>query len=268
MLTKISDQLNGAAIIADVRAHPTAAPLALFPVRFDVERLLVSVQDFGEPGDNPSLDHARGGSTVGTFFDRREIMDDVAFERSAVSRAVLFPQGLYEATACALDRRPDRLSVMALARGRNKGAFSSDEVGYLHSLSGHLRRALELTARAQEWQIANHYLDQIIESLPHGAIAVDEHWRVLGANESARALLSQGAVFDYQTNRISLPDPPSSRSCSPRWPARRPLPASRRAIPAIASSMAAIRRTPAIRSRCCAATGRRRRMPPAGRFSC
>ena len=206
VLTKISDQLNGAAIITDTRSTPDGLPVALFSTRFNVEQLLVSIEDFGEPGTNPVFDHVRDTSNVGSFFERRQVLDDHSFERNTVSRAILFPQGLYEASACALDRRPDRLSVMALARARSKGAFDDDEFRYLDGVSGHLKRSLELTARAQENNIANHRIEAIVESLPQSAIALDASWRVLGANAPASALLSSGALFDYQNGSIALAD--------------------------------------------------------------
>jgi DNA-binding CsgD family transcriptional regulator/PAS domain-containing protein len=116
-----------------------------------------------------------------------DLIDLPKLKRTAFYEDVLRPQNLAHGLIVNVVGRPDLRVSLNVERSEASGPFGERDVLILRSLLPHLRRALELRLRVQDYRAAATAERDALDALSTGIVTFDASQRVLFANAAARS---------------------------------------------------------------------------------
>lgn len=148
---------------------------------------------------------------VGIPLRQTRLMDDPAFQRSALYTDVILPAGGFYGIAAPLLRLPDH--QVYFAAGRELGAvdFSPYDLGAAHRIVPHLAAAVQVQSRLDlaDRRVKGAY--DVIARLDFGVILLDARMRPIFANPRAEALAQHADGLVLSRNHVSALVPADAR---------------------------------------------------------
>ncbi len=103
---------------------------------------------------------------------------------------VLKPRGIVDAITLVIARERSLLAYAAFNRYQSDGDFGEVEVAILRILAPHIRRAVTISNLFDMKAIEVATFGAVLDSFAFGVVLVDEHLRIVHANQAAQALLT------------------------------------------------------------------------------
>lgn len=202
ILTKLSDAVHADACALVI--HDVASGRARIEEANGIDPTFVAsyAENFGRLNpwlQSPDRLPGPGGVRTGQM-----LADDAEVLASPFYQEWAQPQNLFHHLFGVVDTEGSVVSVLLMARSRDKGAFWEDDVTLIGRLLPHLRQGLRagvILRRAEEMgRVQAHALDV----LPIGVVVVSSIGRVLFANRLARDVLATEPTFYNGNNGLGL----------------------------------------------------------------
>ena len=187
-LDRLGDALAGSALVVGMFRGPDLVFYAAN--RLDPERDLLLHDHYSRPQTNPFL-AAMPRLPLLTAVERNAIISDHDYVASGIFNDVFRRQKLIHAASACLAREQGLMITSGVLR-RARGEFGTDEKRLYHAILPHLRRAIELTVRMQDLQIASRRAAAAADLNADGLVIVDQHRRIRFCNAAAERALVAG----------------------------------------------------------------------------
>lgn len=122
-------------------------------------------------------------------------------------KALLEPNGLFDAVSIALARDQTMFSVVTLGRLESAGEFTMDEMETLRLLAPHLRRAVVISQLFERKTAIASTFAATLDAIAAGVVIVDEHLGIIHANAAAENGLQSGDPLSSRNGRLHLQHP-------------------------------------------------------------
>lgn len=133
-----------------------------------------------------------------------DILPDKALMASDYYQHYLQPIGLFRILGVDTAEPGGMHASLRISRRRAENTFTARERALVESITGHLRRAIEIYAKLNRVSSERDVYAGAVNQLSVASIILDEQSRILSANAIAQALLDQGAGLSLQDDRLHI----------------------------------------------------------------
>jgi DNA-binding CsgD family transcriptional regulator/PAS domain-containing protein len=204
-LTRISTALNAAYATVSVSDPKFTNPRMAAHSPWDPAWLKSLNEDFGVDGV-PGLKQVAFGD-VDIAHSTMNQMSEADFQQSAFYRNWVAPQGLRDACVMKFVHTADRIGVMAVVTRATRGIVTADERQLMSLMAPHIRRASLIGDLLNYARVEASQYRTALDALSTSVFFVDCDGRVHYANQSAEALLRDGAHITVAAGRLMPSDP-------------------------------------------------------------
>jgi DNA-binding CsgD family transcriptional regulator len=138
---------------------------------------------------NPLIERGKRMQT-GRIFTGRDLMPRESFARTAIYNEFFAPHGMHEGIGAALLMGKEAWAALGLWRNAEDGVFSTTDADLLTSIVPHLQRALQLSQRLADLELAQDASAELLDRLHQASLLVDAASRVVFANHAAEKILT------------------------------------------------------------------------------
>lgn len=121
--------------------------------------------------------------------ERRSIIEDSDYLASGIFNDVFRPQHLIHAASALMARAPNFRITGGVFR-RASARFESEQMRLYQAMLPHLSRAIELTVRFQDLEMAARRAQAAADLNSDGLVAVDQHRRIVFTNAAGEKMLA------------------------------------------------------------------------------
>lgn len=207
-LDRMGDALGGAALVAGY--HRKSGLCFSTANRLDPEAMALLFTRYARPETNPFLANIPRLPLL-VPVERQAVVDEKDYWKSEIFNEVFRPQRLVHAAASCLAREGEHLITCGVLR-RAGARFEADDRHLYGGFLPHLRRALELTIRLSDADLARRRAASIADANADGLVVVDDLRRILFNNVAAERLLARGDGLCRRRGLLDAQDPVHGRS--------------------------------------------------------
>ncbi len=107
----------------------------------------------------------------------------------------LAKHGLGHFIGGSVSPHPKVFAALSVQGSLDKGPFTDDDIALLNGISRHVERALRLSIRLMEGEVANLALSDALSRMKSGVIVADEIGNVVFCNDAAHAMVGDGLTL-------------------------------------------------------------------------
>ena len=195
---------------ATLELHDTLAGEVMFfdSVRADADAFRDYAEHFAAV--NPRIP-AIAGVPEGAFFCDYDFYSEREISNSEFYQDFLAPQQLKYLLSSVLVHDDRRLGVIAIHRSSQSGHAKDREADMLRTLTPHLQRALQLTARLGAAERMTSNLCEAMGNLALAVVLFDPRGRVSFVNEAALRVLHVGGTLELRDRELHARNPEDDR---------------------------------------------------------
>ena len=187
-LDSLGDALGGSALVMGMFR---GSGLVFYAAnRLEPERDSLLHDHYSRPQTNPFL-AAMPRLPLLTAVEREEIISDRDYVASGIFNDVFRRQKLIHAASACLAREPGFMITNGVLRRASRD-FGTDDKRLYQAMLPHLRRAIELTVRMHDLQVATRRAAAVADLNADGLVIVDQHSRIQFTNAAAERVLIRG----------------------------------------------------------------------------
>ena len=187
-LDNLGDALGGSALVMGMFRGSGLVFYAANRLEPEPDSLLHD--HYSRPQTNPFL-AAMPRLPLLTAIEREEIITDRDYVASGIFNDVFRRQKLIHAASACLAREPGLMITNGVLRRASRD-FGTDDKRLYQAILPHLRRAIELTVRMHDLQLASRRAAAVADLNADGLVIVDQHGRVQFTNAAAERVLVRG----------------------------------------------------------------------------
>jgi hypothetical protein len=139
----------------------------------------------------------------GAMITSDEVTPLSELKKTGFYHEVLRPQHVAHAAMISLAKQSGFTVVFHLCRGERQGPFEERQMALLRRLRPHMRRAIELGFRLEEYKSLQRGNARALDRLAAGIILLDRSARIILANEAARLLGSVDGPLRLRNGIVS-----------------------------------------------------------------
>lgn len=151
-------------------------------------------------------------SEIGQPIATADVMALEDFEKTRFFQEWGRPQGLVDFAAAALDKTPTGAALFGVFRQARHGLVDDDTRWRVRQIVPHIRRAMLIGKTIEMKSAEADAFADTLDGLSAGMFLVDGEGRIIHANASGRALLSDGAALCGVHGRIKPTDAAAARA--------------------------------------------------------
>ncbi|HVG49795.1 MAG TPA: hypothetical protein VM899_16840 [Rubellimicrobium sp.] len=187
-LDSLGDALGGSALVMGMFR---GSGLVFYAAnRLEPERDSLLHDHYSRPQTNPFL-AAMPRLPLLTAVEREEIISDRDYLTSGIFNDVFRRQKLIHAASACLARKPGLMITNGVLRRASRD-FGTDDRRLYQAMLPHVRRAIELTVRMHDLQLASRRAAAVADLNADGLLIVDQHRRIQFSNVAAERVLVRG----------------------------------------------------------------------------
>jgi DNA-binding CsgD family transcriptional regulator len=133
--------------------------------------------------------------TPGAIWTSQQIVPDDELVTTEYYRDWLAPQDLLHHLFGVLDRRGSVVSYLVFGRSEDAGPFGENEITLLRLLLPKMRRGFRAGQAFRKAQDAQRIAMGALDAMPMGVVLLSGRGAVIGANETARAIIDAGETL-------------------------------------------------------------------------
>ena len=155
---------------------------------------------------NPMRLLTAGLAKTGDVILTSDFMDHSEYANSRFYREFLSERLIVDVAAAVLEKTATTITVLSLARNKEQGIADDDLRQKLEMLSPHVRRAAAISRILEQRTLEAATLSDTLDQLLSAVFLIGPDGAILHANDSARKLVSQGAIVSEVGGRLLLRD--------------------------------------------------------------
>ncbi|WP_405236182.1 helix-turn-helix transcriptional regulator [Lentisalinibacter orientalis] len=161
-------------------------------------------------GEQLRVNHAATVEEFEPIYDYRhtseaEMRRSLFYQEHAIPLDVAY----YAGTVLQKDRK--RITGVVHFRPKSAGHFQPEEIAYLMRLAPHVRRSIELSLQISE-EATIRTAECLLESLRCAGLVIDDHYRIIAANDLATAMLRERDGITDEKGHLDLRDAVAAES--------------------------------------------------------